>query len=148
MKIGENAPDFMLQDSDGNDWKLSEQKGKTVVLLFYPADETPVCTIQLCSVRDHWSEYQQTGAEVVGINLDTVEKHRRFAEHHDLPLRLLSDADGQAVKAYDMKNFLGVKRGIVVIDGAGVICFTRTVIPIFRPTDDEVLRAIRLAQKS
>lgn len=148
IKIGQTAPAIELQDQHAQTWRLSEQRGKVVVLLFYPADETPVCTRQLCSVRDHWSEYQQTGAEVVGINLDTVEKHRRFAEHHDLPLRLLSDADGQAVKAYDMKNFLGVKRGVVVIDGAGVICFTRTVIPLFRPTDDEVLRAIRLAQKS
>jgi peroxiredoxin Q/BCP len=58
MKVGDNAPDFTLKDGDGNDWKLSEQRGKTVVLLFYPGDNTPVCTKQLCSVRDNWEDYR------------------------------------------------------------------------------------------
>jgi peroxiredoxin Q/BCP len=146
LQLGQAAPAIELPDQHGQIWRLAEQRGKVVVLLFYPADETPVCTKQLCSVRDHWTEYQQTGAEVVGINTDTVEKHRRFAEHHDLPLRLLADVDGQIVKAYDMKNLFGTKRGVVVIDGAGLVRHCRSVIPVFRPTDDEVLAAIRVAQ--
>ena len=68
MKIGETAPNFTLTDGDGNSWTLSKHLGKTVVLLFYPGDNTPVCTAQLCSVRDHWSEYQATGAEVHKAN--------------------------------------------------------------------------------
>jgi thioredoxin-dependent peroxiredoxin len=147
LQLGQLAPAIELPDQHQQTWRLSEQRGKVVVLLFYPADETPTCTKQMCSVRDHWSEYQQTGAEVVGINTDPVEKHRRFAEHHDLPLRLLSDANGQVVKAYDMKSLFFVKRGVVVIDGAGIVRYSRTVMPVFRPTDDEVLDAIRAAQK-
>jgi peroxiredoxin Q/BCP len=147
LSLGQAAPTIELPDQYGQTWRLSEHRGRVVVLLFYPADETPVCTKQLCSVRDHWSQYQQTGAEVVGINTDAVEKHRRFAERHELPLPLLSDADGQVVKAYDMKNLFGTKRGVVVIDGTGVVRFIRTVMSIFRPTDDEVLAAIGKAQQ-
>src|SRR3982751_5285046 len=92
-RLGYPAPDFTLKDGEGRDWRLSEQRGKTVVLLFYPGDETPVCTRQMCSVRDRWEDYVATGAEVVGISTDSVESHRKFAEHHSLPLRLLSDPD-------------------------------------------------------
>ncbi|PYS73748.1 MAG: peroxiredoxin, partial [Acidobacteria bacterium] len=91
--INSPAPDFTLPDGDGNQWCLSEQRGKVVVLLFYPGDETPICTKQMCSVRDRWDDYTATGAEVVGISSDSVESHRKFSEHHKLPLRLLSDAD-------------------------------------------------------
>nr|MDQ3042445.1 peroxiredoxin [Acidobacteriota bacterium] len=100
MKIGENAPDFTLKDGDGNDWKLSDQKGKTVVLLFYPGDNTPVCTKQLCSVRDNWKDYQATGAEVVGISTDSAASHKGFAEKHNLPLTLLADETGEVVEKY------------------------------------------------
>ncbi|HWQ33967.1 MAG TPA: peroxiredoxin [Blastocatellia bacterium] len=139
---GQLAPEITLPDQHGNQWRLRDARGKTVVLLFYPADETPVCTKQMCSVRDNWARYQQTGAEVVGINTDSVEKHRRFAEHHELPLRLLSDAEGSVVRAYDMKNLFGTKRGVVVIDGEGRIRFRKVVLPVFRPGDDEVIAAI------
>ena len=81
MNIGEKAPDFTLTDGDGNSWALSNYIGHTVVLLFYPGDNTPVCTMQLCSVRDHWSEYQATGAEVVGISTDSVDKEGKVAYH-------------------------------------------------------------------
>jgi thioredoxin-dependent peroxiredoxin len=148
LQLGQAAPAIDLPDQDGQRWRLSEQLGRVVVLLFYPADETPVCTKQLCSVRDHWSQYQQTGAEVVGINTDSVAKHQRFAERHELPLRLLADTESTVVKAYDMKNLFGVKRGVVVIDGAGVVRFIRTVMPLFRPTDDEVIAAIGKAQQT
>ncbi len=142
-KIGQRAPEIDLPDQHGQRWRLQGQGGKVVVLLFYPADETPVCTKQLCSVRDHWESYLETGAEVVGINTDSVEKHQRFAARHNLPLRLLSDEGGQVVRAYAMRDLLGVKRGVVVIDRHGTIRYRRTVLPIFRPSDDEVLAAIR-----
>ena len=129
-------------DGHGEHWRLADARGRAVVLLFYPRDETPVCTKQLCSVRDNWERYQATGAEVVGINTDSVEAHRQFAAEHDLPLRLLSDAEGRAVRAYDMKNLLGTRRGVIVIDREGVIRFRKVVLPVFRPSDDEVLSAI------
>lgn len=142
-EVGQVAPEIDLPDGSGERWRLSDQRGRVVVLIFYPADETTVCTKQLCSVRDNWERYQQTGAEVVGINTDSVEKHRGFAEHYDLPLRLLSDADGTVVRAYDMKNMIGTRRGVVIIDREGVIRYRKVVIPIFRPSDDEILAAIK-----
>lgn len=148
MKIGEYASDFSLEDGDGNEWTLGTYKGRTVVLLFYPGDNTPVCTAQLCSVRDHWSEYQATGAEVVGISTDTVESHKDFAEQKQLPLRLLSDPDGEVSAEYGMKSWLPGRsaRGVVVIDKEGKIAYHKVqALSLFRPKDDDVLEAIRVA---
>lgn len=149
MNANYNAPDFTLKDGDGRDWKLSDHLGKIVVLLFYPGDNTPVCTAQLCSVRDHWSEYQATGAEVVGISTDSVESHRGFAEKNELPLRLLSDPDRAVATAYDMKSWLPGRaaRGVVVIDKEGKIAYHKAqAISLFRPADDDVLAAIKKVQ--
>jgi peroxiredoxin len=148
MKTDQQAPNFSLKDGDGNDWTLSDHRGKTVVLMFYPGDNTPICTAQLCSVRDHWSEYQATGAEVVGISTDTVESHKGFAEKNELPLRLLSDADRKVSEMYDMKSWLPGRsaRGIVVIDKDGKISYKKTeAISLFKPSDKDVLVAIRKA---
>ena len=150
MKIGETAPDFTLQDGDGNDWKLSEQRGKTVVLLFYPGDNTPVCTKQLCSVRDNWEDYQKTGAEVVGISTDSAESHKSFAGKYDLPLTLLSDETGATLEKYEMKSWLPGRsaRGVVVIDKGGKIAYHKVQsLSLLRPKDDEILEAIEKAQK-
>ncbi len=149
MNINTTAPNFTLTDGDGSEWTLSDYKGKTVVLLFYPGDNTPVCTAQLCSVRDHWSEYQATGAEVVGISTDTVESHKGFAEKNQLPLRLLSDADRKVSEMYDMKSWLPGRsaRGVVIIDGTGKVAYHKAeAISLFKPSDDDVLAAILLAQ--
>ncbi len=149
MKIGDNAPDFTMTDGAGNTWTLSDHRGKTVVLLFYPGDNTPVCTAQLCSVRDHWSEYQTTGAEVVGISTDSVESHKGFAEKHQLPLRLLSDPDRKVSEMYDMKSWLPGRsaRGVVVIDKDGKIAYHKAQpLSLFKPADNEVLEAIRNAE--
>lgn len=148
MNIGSEAPNITLKDGDGNEWSLSENRGRVVVLLFYPGDNTPVCTAQLCSVRDHWSEYQATGAEVVGISTDTVESHKGFAEKNELPLRLLSDADGKASAAYGMKSWLPGRsaRGVVVIDKEGKIAYHKVqALSLFKPADADVLAAIRSA---
>src|SRR5215204_3098951 len=146
MVTGDTAPNFTLKDGDGNDWTLSDHGGKTVVLMFYPGDNTPVCTAQLCSVRDHWSEYQATGAEVVGISTDSVESHKGFAEKNELPLRLLSDPDRKVSTACDMKSWLPGRsaRGVVVIDKDGKIAYHKAQsLSLFRPADEDVLAAIR-----
>ncbi len=151
MNVGNQALDFTLKDGDGNDWTLSEHGGKTVVLLFYPGDNTPVCTAQLCSVRDHWSEYQATGAEVVGISMDSAESHDKFAEKHELPLRLLSDDKGEVTNLYNVKSWLPGRaaRAVVVIDKAGMIAYRKVeAVSLFRPKDDDVLEAIRQAEKA
>ena len=148
MKIGENAPDFTLKDGDGRNWKLSEQRGKTVVLLFYPGDNTPVCTKQLCSVRDNWADYAATGAEVVGISTDSAASHKGFAAEHNLPLTLLADESGAVVEKYGVKSWLPGRaaRAVVVIDKAGKIRHHQIqTLSLFRPKDDEILAAIRKA---
>ncbi|CAN5578754.1 peroxiredoxin [soil metagenome] len=150
MKTGENAPDFTLKDDSGNNWKLSDQRGKMVVLLFYPGDNTPVCTNQLCSVRDNWEDYAKTGAEVIGISTDSAESHKGFAEKHDLPLMLLSDEKSEVIEKYDVKSWLPGRsaRAVVVIDKDGIIRHHQVQsLSLFRPKDVEVLAAIRQAEK-
>src|SRR5258708_2905550 len=148
--VGAAAPDFTLIDGAGEKWRLSDQRGKVVVLLFYPGDETPICTRQMCSLRNHWQDYAATGAEIVGISTDSVESHRSFADHHKLPLRLLSDVGRSVADAYGARSLIPgkVARSVFVIDANGIIRH-RDVRPIglLRPKDDEVIKAIREAQK-
>ncbi len=149
-KVGAPAPDFTLKDGNGDEWRLSANRGKVVVLLFYPGDETPICTRQMCSVRDRWEDYSTTGAEVVGISTDSVESHQKFAEHHELPLRLLSDTSAEVANLYGARSLIPgkVARSVFVIDANGVMRY-RDVRPLglFRPKDDEVLKAIGDAGK-
>src|SRR5712675_1768730 len=116
-QVGAGAPDFTLNDTNNESWRLADQRGKVVVLLFYPGDETPICTRQMCSVRDRWEDYVATGAEVVGISRNSVESHKNFATHHDLPLRLLSDIDGTVANLYGAKSLIPnkVARSVFVI---------------------------------
>ena len=120
-EVGTAAPDFTLLDDAGEKWRLSSQRGKVVVLLFYPGDETPVCTRQMCSLRNRWSDYALTGAEVVGISTNTVESHRSFAAHHQLPLKLLADEGRKVADAYGARSLIPgkVARSVFIIDANG-----------------------------
>jgi peroxiredoxin Q/BCP len=146
---GTIAPDFTLPDGNGLPWRLADQRGKVVVLLFYPGDETPICTRQMCSVRDRWEDYAATGAEVVGISTNTVDSHKSFAEHHNLPLRLLADVDRRVADLYGAQSMIPgkVARSVFVVDANGIVSY-RDVRPLglFRPKDDDVIRAIKTAQ--
>ena len=149
LNLNQPAPDFTLKDGDGQDWRLADQRGKVVVLLFYPGDETPVCTRQMCSVRNRWDDYQATGAEVVGISPDSIESHRNFAAHHELPLRLLSDTGGKASTLYGARSLIPgkVARSVFVIDADGILRY-QDVRPLglLKPKDDVIISAIREAQ--
>ena len=149
LNLNQAAPDFTLKDGDGQDWRLSDQRGKVVVLLFYPGDETPICTRQMCSVRDRWKDYQATGAEVVGISSDSVESHRKFAEHHGLPLRLLADDERRVATLYGALSLIPgrVARSVFVIDANGILRY-QDVRPVglFKPKDDDIISAVRQAQ--
>lgn len=150
LAVNEPAPDFTLPDGNGAEWRLSDHRGKVVVLLFYPGDETPVCTRQMCSVRDRWEDYRETGAEVVGISSDSVESHKKFSEHHDLPLRLLSDPDRSVAKLYGAISLLPgrVARSVFVIDANGILRYSDVrPIGLFKPKDDTTIAAIRAAQQ-
>lgn len=147
-KAGDAAPDFMLKDGDGLDWKLSDHRGKVVALLFYPGDNTPVCTAQMCSVRDNWDEYVANGAEVVGISTDSAESHGSFSAKYNLPMRLLSDAGGEVSALYDVKSWLPGRsaRAVFVIDKNGVISHRQVqALSLLRPKDDDIIAAIKKA---
>jgi peroxiredoxin Q/BCP len=148
MKVGDVAPHFALKDGDGQEWNLAEHLGKTTVLLFYPGDDTPVCTKQMCSVRDNWEQYKATGAEVVGVSMDSVNSHKSFADKYSLTLRLLSDEKGEVTNRYEAKSWLPGRsaRAVVVIDKEGKIAYHKVQsLSLFRPKDDEVLEAIQKA---
>lgn len=143
--LNTTAPDFSLPDGEGRQWKLSDHRGKVVVLLFYPGDETPVCTKQLCSVRDNWDRYTATGAEVVGISTDSVESHGRFSSKYGLPVTLLSDAKGEVVSAYGVKSWIPGRsaRAVVVIGRDGRIAHYKVeTLSLFRPDDEEIIGVI------
>jgi thioredoxin-dependent peroxiredoxin len=124
VKQGEAAPDFALSGADGKVVKLSDFKGKQVVVVyFYPKDETPGCTTEACSFRDKYDDLKKAGAEVIGISSDSVDSHKKFAEHRKLPFILLSDEGGKVRKQWGVPNAMGVIPGRVtyVIDKNGVV---------------------------
>ena len=117
--------------------------------MFYPGDDTPVCTKEICSVRDHWSDYQATGAEVVGISTDSVDSHEKFSQKYDLPLRLLSDEKGEVRDLYGANSLLPGRtaRAEFVIDPDGKLAYQKVrPIGLFRPSDTRILEAIRKAK--
>jgi thioredoxin-dependent peroxiredoxin len=120
-QVGEQAPDFELEGTDGT-FRLSEHRGERVVLLFYPGDNTPVCTKQFCSYRDRAADFSALGATVVGISAQDLGSHEAFAAKHSLNVPLLADVDKQVAKSYDaFSSRLGVKRAVIVIDEQGVV---------------------------
>jgi thioredoxin-dependent peroxiredoxin len=120
-QVGEPAPDFELPGTDGP-FKLSEHRGERVVLLFYPGDNTMVCTKQFCSYRDRADEFAGLNATVVGISSQDLESHEGFAGKHSLNVPLLADVDKQVARAYSAySSRLGTKRAVIVIDEDGIV---------------------------
>jgi peroxiredoxin Q/BCP len=120
--VGDPAPNFELQGTEGP-FRLSEQRGKRVVLLFYPGDNTPVCKAQFCSYRDRPEEFSALDATVVGISSQSVESHEAFSDKHRLNVPLLSDPGGDVAQLYSAyARQLGVtRRAVIVIDEHGVV---------------------------
>ena len=119
--VGEQAPDFELAGTDGP-FKLSDHRGERVVLLFYPGDETMVCTKQFCSYRDRAEDFAALDATVVGISSQDLDSHAAFTAKHSLNVPLLADVDSAVAKAYSAHSGrLGTKRAVVVIDEQGVV---------------------------
>lgn len=112
LEEGDPAPDFSALTQDGRRVSLADFKGKHVVLYFYPRDHTPGCTREACAFRDTFAQFRKRGAAVLGVSVDDIESHRRFAEKHALPFPLLADPDRRIVRAYGVwgaKTFLGRK---------------------------------------
>ena len=121
-RVGDQAPDFELEGTDGP-FRLSDHRGERVVLLFYPGDETAVCTRQFCSYRDREEDFSELNATAVGISTQDLDSHRAFTLHHRLTVPLLADTDGEVSKAYSAHTpGLGVsRRAVIVIDEQGIV---------------------------
>ena len=149
IEPGKKAPDFELPNQDGEPTKLSDLRGKPVVLYFYPKADTPGCTTQACGVRDRGHDYAAADAVVLGVSPDPVKPLAKFAQKYGLPFTLLSDPEHEIAERYGVwveksmygRKYWGNARATFIIDGKGVI---RHVIPKVTPRthDDEVLAAI------
>lgn len=121
--VGEKAPDFRLSDQDGKTWTLQDFQGESLVLYFYPKDDTPGCTREACSFRNLHAEFQEIGARIVGVSPDGAERHARFAQKHDLPFTLLADPEHETAEAYGVwkeknmygRKFWGIERTTFII---------------------------------
>ncbi len=148
-ETGETAPDFTLPDQEGNDVTLSQLRGKTVVLSFYPKADTPGCTTQACGVRDHQTDYADADAVVLGVSPDPPKKIVKFDEKYGLGFPLLADEDHSVAEAYGVwveksmygRKYMGMERSTFVIGPDGRI---KNVFRKVKPAehDDLVLRAL------
>ncbi|MCR1952271.1 MULTISPECIES: thioredoxin-dependent thiol peroxidase [unclassified Clostridium] len=129
MEIGKLAPDFTLMGSDGKEHKLSDYRGKKVILYFYPKDNTPGCTTEACDFRDNIDKITDQNAIVLGISKDNLNSHNKFIEKFNLPFILLSDEDKIVCELYDVikeknmygKKVLGIERSTFIIDEKGYL---------------------------
>ena len=129
MNIGDKAPEILGKDEQGRDIRLSDYKGRKLVLYFYPKDNTSGCTAEACSLRDHYGELQAKGYEVVGVSKDSAQSHQKFKEKHQLPFPLIADVDHtllEAMGAWGEKSMYGKKvmgtiRTTFVINEDGII---------------------------
>ena len=149
---GDKAPDFTLPDQDGNPVSLSGLRGKTVVLYFYPKADTPGCTTQACSVRDHRADYQRADAVVLGVSPDPVEEIAAFDQKYGLGFPLLSDAEHSVAEAYGVwveksmygRTYMGMERSTFVIDPDGVV---QEVFRKVKPSEHDDLVLGELAER-
>lgn len=147
---GKKAPDFTLLDQDGNKVKLSDFKGKYVVLYFYPKDNTSGCTKEACNFRDTFTKFKSVDAVILGVSPDSVSSHKKFAEKYNLPFRLLADENKKVVEKYGVwkeksmygKKYMGVERTTFIIDPEGKI---KKIFPKVKVDNhhNEVLKALK-----
>ena len=138
-EVGGVGPDFELDSTEGP-IRLSDRLARgPVLLVFYPGDDTPVCTRQLCDYRDNLEVFASLGVQVLAVNPQRLESHRAFAKKHELPFPLLSDPKRNACRAYGAVGLLGMtRRALVLIGRDGRILYTRIDLPIFRRTAEEL----------
>ena len=148
LKEGDKAPAFTVKDQDGNKVKLSDYKGRKVVLYFYPRDMTPGCTKQACSLRDGFSDLNKNNIVVLGVSTDDEKSHQKFIAKHELPFTLLADTDNKVSDKYGVwveknmygKKYMGIKRTTFLINEDGTINTIMKKVKVAEHAD-EVLAA-------
>ena len=146
--VGDLAPDFTLPANSGDVSLSKALKQGAVLLVFYPGDDTPVCTKQLCDYRDNLDVFKDLGVQVIAINPQSAASHKQFADKHRLPFPVVADAGAAVCKQYGALNFLGMaKRALVLIGRDGTIKWRKTDFPIFHQSTaalQKALAAVRL----
>jgi len=143
LKLNDAAPDFTLVDDQGKAFTLSSHRGEKILLVFYPGDNTPVCTKQLCEYRDGVEAFAGLGVRVVGISKDDAASHQKFRQKYQLPFVLLSDPELQVAQLYNSKGMLGMKRSVFLVDEHGCIRYLHVEsLALFRRSKDELVEAI------
>ena len=143
LAVGDAAPDFTLPSTQG-DLTLSQQLANGAVLLvFYPGDDTPVCTKQLCDYRDNLAVFGEVGVQVIALNPQSIASHEKFAKKHALPFPVAADEGGQVTKLYGASGLFGMtKRALVLIGKDGRIQWRKTDFPLFYESAAEIRQAI------
>lgn len=129
LNVGDKAPSFKLKNQDAKVISLADLKGKPIVLYFYPKDDTPGCTKEACNFRDEFPKFGKMKAEIIGVSIDSVESHKKFADKYKLPFNLLADDKKEVVEKYGVwqeksmygKKYMGIVRTTFIIDSAGKI---------------------------
>lgn len=148
LAVGEKAPPFTLPGTGGRDYSLADYAGKVVVLVFYPGDDTPVCTRQLRTYTEDLTQFEELGAQVLAISAQDVASHERFAAKHGLGMPLLADVDKAVAGSYGTLGPLGFpRRSVFVVDPGGTIRYAHRAIAglTFRSVD-ELVRAVEAAR--
>ena len=141
--LGKKAPDFSLPDTTGKIVSLRDYANGKVLLVFYPGDETSVCTAQLCSYSDGYEEFRKIGVSIIGINPQSMESHKKFEKKYNFKFPLLSDASGETCKAYGAMGIFGLKRAMTLIDENQNVIFENAVMKLFYKNKDQVLESIQ-----
>jgi peroxiredoxin Q/BCP len=143
LNVGDRAPEFELPGTGGKTYRLSDYRGRKLIVAFYPGDFTPTCTKQFCSYRDQGERLDQLGAEVLGISAQSVDSHERFSEEKRLNVPLLADEDKSVARAYGVTAGPMVRRAIFVIDEEGVVRHRKvTLAGLTYESADDLERAL------
>ena len=141
--VNKSAPQFSLPSTEGgNIISLGDFKNQKVVLVFYPGDDTPVCTKQLCSYATGFEDFSNKGIVLLGINQDTLESHLKFKSKYKLPFPLLSDTDGKVCSEYGAKGLLGTKRATFIINEKGIITYEDFIFPFFFRNKTDIFKQL------
>jgi len=140
--LNKKIENFTLPDENGNLFELASLKGKKLIV-FYPGDDTPTCTKQLCSYSSGFEEFVNLGVHIIGINQDSIESHKKFKEKYKLKFPLLSDPEKKVIKLFRAYGLLGTKRATFLLNEENIVIFENDTFPVFYKDKEEILKEIK-----